>query len=67
MTGKGLQAWREQYGFSVHELAAALRVDVGKIDLWERSKEPVPTYLQIRLNALVKGRSEGGAGDQATL
>ena len=65
MTGKGLVAWREQYGYSANELAVALRVDLGKIDGWERCKEPIPTYLQIRLNNLVKARGRGGAEGQA--
>ena len=62
MTGKGLQAWREQYGYSAAELAVALRVGVGKIDLWERSKERIPVYLQVRLHTLEQKHDQEGAG-----
>ena len=65
MTGRGLQAWREQYGFSQLELAHALRVGIDTIIKWEREVgSSLPTYLQTQLNPLVEKKKEQADSQQ---
>lgn len=60
MTGRGLQAWREQYGYSQLELAQALRVSIDTIIHWEREvgSKALPPYLQVQLNALLQKKTQ---------
>ena len=54
MTGRGLQAWREQNDFTQLQLAQDLRVGIDTIIHWEREvKSSLPPYLQVQLNALL--------------
>ncbi len=65
MTGKGLQAWREQNGFSQLELAQGLRVSIDTIIKWEREVRPtLPPYLQTQLNPLVQKKKEQADSQQ---
>ncbi len=58
MTGKGLQAWREQFGYTQFELAQGLRVSVDTIIKWEREIRPtLPPYLQTQLRPLEEKKS----------
>ncbi len=65
MTGRGLQAWREQYGYSQLELAQALRVGIDTIIHWEREVgSGLPTYLQTQLNPLVEKKEKQADSQQ---
>ena len=65
MTGKGLQAWREQNGFSQLELAQGLRVSIDTIIKWEREVRPtLPPYLQTQLNPLAQKKEEQADSQQ---
>ncbi len=58
MTGRGLQAWREQNGYSQLELAQELRVSIDTIIKWEREvKSALPPYLQVNLNAILQKKA----------
>ena len=65
MTGRGLQAWREQNGFSQLDLAQALRVSIDTIIHWEREvgSKKLPPYLQVQLNALLLKKAQPAAAD----
>ncbi len=65
MTGRGLQAWREQYGFSQLELARGLRVGIDTIIKWEREVgSTLPPYLQTQLNPLAQKKEEQADSQQ---
>ncbi len=54
MTGRGLQAWREENGYTQLELAQGLRVGIDTIIKWEREVRPsLPPFLQVQLNAIL--------------
>ena len=54
MTGKELQTWRVESGYSQSQLAKALGVITLTVSRWEREDREIPPFLHLALKALPK-------------
>ena len=65
MTGKELQTWRVNNGYSQSQLAKALGVIKLTVSRWEREDREIPSFLHLALKALPKRGGEIKTGRPA--
>jgi transcriptional regulator with XRE-family HTH domain len=58
VTGKELQRWRVESGYSQSQLAKALGVITLTVSRWEREDRKIPPFLHLALKALPKKGGE---------
>lgn len=58
MNPQDIRRQRTELGYTVTMLAELLRVDARLVSEWENGAAPIPDWLSLSMNALMKSRSK---------